>query len=203
MKRFGVISFVLLIISEVCLLWNKVLDHQEIILKNNSISELSAENMAISSQFEMGLANNGVIIDRNIELRDINGDILSIGDLFDEIDGNVFICRYSEQCCWECVNLAVKKLLASERNFDMKRVLFLADCQQRILPRQIKELGLDSCKVYNCHSLSIPAESIMYPYYMVLDKTLYVKSVYFPSKTLYNSSLDSVNLNLVYRYCID
>lgn len=199
MSKKLIISIILVLaLTDAYLLYNRRNLKQEIAVKDMSLADLSVENMSLHPQFAIGLANVGRQLEDTAELRDAYANKLNFRDLADRKNTNILFCRISERYCHECCQLAVAKLLQSESNFDMSRVVFLNDCLPRELSLQIEDFNLSDFEVYNCRSLNMPAENLMAPYYFVTDNALKVRSIYVPSKQSFYLPLDSVNLNLMY-----
>lgn len=174
----------------------------EIQIKDASINDLSIENAAMKPQFALGLANIGTHLNGSLEVRDTLGNKQTICALFKDKKSPMLVCRISDNYCHECCELAVKKLLLSEPNFDMSRVVFFTEGAPRAMRLQMNEYKLATYQVYNCNQLGIPAENVMFPYYMIIDDSLTVRSIYMPNKAAFNLPIDSINLNLMYKTLI-
>ncbi|MBP5364520.1 MAG: hypothetical protein J6Y82_01165 [Bacteroidales bacterium] len=201
LKRYGFI-LALFILNCYFLFVTKKLK-QEIEIKNDSIIELCTEISALQPQFNAGLINVGKSIEASTEIQDTNGNRLKLKELFvNKKTKMLMFCRISERYCHECCELTVKKLLQSEQNFDIEKLIFLIDSSQRAIKLQVKDFNLYDYEVYNCQFLNIPAENVMFPYYMIVDDSLTVRSIYMPNKAAFNLPIDSINLNLMYKTLI-
>ncbi|MFV0506587.1 MAG: hypothetical protein ACK5L5_07750 [Bacteroidales bacterium] len=60
----------------------------------------------------------------------------------------------------------------------------------RIFYRTMEEYNIDYPNIYNTNSLDIPAETIDYPYFFILDKDLKISNVFVPDKGLPNITIE-------------
>ena len=133
--------------------------------------------------------------DTKIVLKDTAGQRVNLKDL---IKGSTtLIYRYSDRYCDECVDYAFHVLNRSK--CDKKRVIYIGDCGKRkIFKRQVEDYGLQGIAL-DCRSLEIPAEEMLFPYFLVVDSTLVIRCIYVPNKASYYQNIDSLNLALMQR----
>lgn len=163
--------------------------------KDVSIQNLKNANATMAPQFEASVMNCGKAIDdTKIVIKDTAGLTVKLKDM---IKGTALVYRYSDRYCSECVDYAFHVLNRS--NCDKKSVIYIGDCGKRkIFKRQAEQLGLQGM-AFDCRSLEIPAENMMFPYFMVIDSTLTIRGIYVPNKASYYQNIDSLNLDLMYR----
>lgn len=166
-------------------------------VKNDLIAKLVTENLGLKPQFEIWTKNCGKKLEGNILLTDANSNCFSLSNIVQK-QTRTLICRFSDSDCMECVKYAVDDLIKQKDVFDLSNVIFIGNCMGNSIFRlRIKELNLENNNVYNCSSLKIPADSLSFPYYMVIDNSLKIYSVYFPNK--YTSVTNMENLKLMYE----
>jgi hypothetical protein len=116
-----------------------------------------------------------------------------------EIDGNFFVCRYSDRMCRECVEHTISVFTDNRDSLDRNKIVFLAEnSSRRVLKVNVTEFGLQNCRVLNCAKLGINAEDAMFPYIMAVDKDLRVLNVYFPTKSTHGTDYDYKHVKLLY-----
>ena len=164
--------------------------------KDITIKNLRNANITLAPQFEANVMNCGKMLDdTKIVLKDTAGQRVNLKDL---IKGSTtLIYRYSDRYCDECVDYAFHVLNRSK--CDKKRVIYIGDCGKRkIFKRQVEDYGLQGIAL-DCRSLEIPAEKMMFPYFLVIDSTLTIRSIYVPNKVSYYQNIDSLNFDLMYQ----
>jgi len=172
---------------------------KELAIKNEYINNLESKYIAVRPQFEFNINNLGYGIDTSTVLTDTAKMQYKLLDL---VQGNnmTFICRYSDDCCRECVDYAIHILINQVDTSFLGNILFVGTNENnRIFKKQTKDLGLSSYHAYNCISLNIPAEEVKYPYYMIVDGSLNVRAVYFPNKSASHLKIDRENVKLMYN----
>ena len=199
-----IISFLIIFVflaSQIYLLYANNSMKREVALKNQVLDEQVTKYSAVQPLFELGLQNIGRMIDGDISIEDTTKSVFRLRDV---INGNTLVCRISDRYCTQCVEHAVSVLTDNKSAFEFTKVLFLSDCSSlRVVKLQIQESGLDDCNVFQCGSLDLPIDNIMFPYFMVVDSTLMVKTVYAPSKSTHGTDFDYKNVKLMYDNLVD
>ena len=171
----------------------------EIATKNDYIDKLTAKYTTISPQFEFNMKNLGCSIDTSITVKDTAKKEYKLSELV-QSNKMTFICRYSDDCCRECVDYIIHILTNQPDVFNLNNILFIGFNEtNRVFKKQTKDLGLTKYRTYNCESLNIPAEKIKYPYYMIVDSLLNIRAVYFPNKSACHLKIDAENAKLMYN----
>ncbi len=172
----------------------------EIAVKDETISQLSSINTALSPIYQVGILNNDRKIDYNLTITDSLGTEFHLGDIIASYDNKVLICRVAEANCSQCNKYAIDEMKKLRDSFDINNIIFLIDCSIRSMPLFIHEYGLEDANVFRCRLLGIQAETLMFPYYFAVSSDLRVKGIYLPSKSLSGTDIDSSNLSYLYSY---
>ena len=168
-------------------------------MKDDYINELIAKYTTISPQFEFNMKNLGCSINTDITVKDTAKREYKLSELVKN-NKKTLICRYSEDCCSECVYYIIHILTNQPDVFNLNNILFIGfDATNRVFKKRTKDFGLTNYHTYNCESLNIPAEEIKYPYYLIVDSLLNVRAVYFPNKSASNLKIDVENAKLMYN----
>lgn len=168
-------------------------------VKDVMVKNLISSNVTMSPQFDLNIKNCGQILNEDIiDLRDVNGGKVSLKKFFEE-NNNLLICRYSDNYCQQCTDYALYNL----SKVGCENVIFIGNCSKgEKISEQIKEYGLSNRIVLNCRNMYIQAELMQFPYYMAIDRSLKIKGIYMPNKASSHQKIDSINLDLLYRYCV-
>ena len=167
-----------------------------LVAKDVTIDKLTNANVTLAPLFEANVMNCGKMLDETkIILKDTAGHAVSLKDL---VKGRTaLIYRYSDRYCDDCVDYAFHVLNRSK--CDKQNVIYIGDCGKRkIFKRQVEDYSLQGIAL-DCRSLEIPAEEMMFPYFLVIDSTLAIRCIYVPNKASYYQNIDSLNLDLMYK----
>ncbi len=188
-KKIEIVIILVLIIMIICQLYY-------ILSLKNDIQLKDANCEAMQTQFALNIQNIGRRLDGEISVQDTSKQVFKLSDV---INGNSLICRISERYCEQCVEHATSILIDHMKEFEISNVLiFTCSNSYRNLKLQIKEYGLEDYKMYNCSELNIPIEKTMFPYFMVVDSTLTVRTVYFPTKSTHGTDFDYKHVKMIY-----
>jgi len=145
-----------------------------LIAKDIAIDYLTNANVTLAPLFEINVTNCGKKIDETkIVLRDTAGQTLKLKNLVK--NSTALVYRYSDRYCDDCVDYAFHVLNRSKCN--KQNVIYIGDCGKRkIFKRQVEEYGLQGIAL-DCRSLEIPAEKMMFPYFLVIDSVLTIRCI--------------------------
>lgn len=200
MKMMNKIFYVLLAFAGVmvCLLmtYRNSVQQDLLIAKDITIDNLTNANVTLMPLFEACVMNCGENLDNSkIVLKDTSGHIVALKDFIK--GSSALIYRYSDRYCKECVDYAFHILNHSK--CDKQSVIYIGDCGKRkIFKKQVEESGLQGIAL-DCRSLEIPAEKMMFPYFLVIDSTLTIRCIYIPNKASHYQNIDSINFDLMYQ----
>lgn len=202
-KKIVFAVFAVIALFEVYLLYQNYRLNYEVGIKNQILQNTTIKLQSMVTQFSAGIENNGKKINEETVVKDISGKSQSLGSFWANHNGNLLVCRYSEKHCYQCVDYAIANFLKSISDFDAQRILFVGDnSNSRVAKLKREDFGITEYNYIDCHNLGIPAEEWNFPYYIVIDKMLAVKCIYFPNKSTRHLNLDSANLNLMYRQLV-
>lgn len=193
-----VVVFVV-IISEGFLLYSNNQLKKEVVLKDRFLNHISDRYDAAETQFSANIDDVCKIIDGKTTVKDTADNATTFAEMANEIDGNFFVCRYSDRMCRECVEHTISVFTDNLDSLDRNKIVFLAEnSSRRVLKLNVTEFGLENCRVLNCANLGINAEGAMFPYIMAVDKDLRVLNVYFPTKSTHGTDYDYKHVKLLY-----
>ncbi|MCQ2974408.1 MAG: hypothetical protein MJ211_06305 [Bacteroidales bacterium] len=199
MKKIVYIIVVLLfVLSELFLIYKNSKLKSEISSKDQFLNELTSKYQTIKPQYELSIQNVGKTIKDFIIQDSLNNEI-KFSEYIGQIADTILICRFSEKYCQQCVNHAISVLKDNSEEFDFSKILFIADnSSTRVYNLQNQEYNLKNNNVVNIHDLSISAETLMFPYYIIINKNLEILAFYTPNKTTHGTDIDFKNLKFVY-----
>ena len=100
--------------------------------------------------------------------------------------------------CQECVDYAVGILRDNISHTEIGKILFINDNESpRITKIERNNYNINSYHYCTCDNLKIPAENVLFPYYIVIDTDLRINYVYFPNKETKKLDVDSVNIHMI------
>lgn len=172
----------------------------EILLKDRYLENLSSNYYAAVPQIKLNFENCGKQINSDCLVKDTAKNEIKLSEFVKKMGNGIMVCRYSAKYCQECVSHAIRVIQDSINSFDLSKILFIADnSDSRTFKLQMREYGLQNYNVVNCGDLGIPAEKVMFPYYVVIDSNFTVISTYFPNKSTHGTDFDFKNLKLMYE----
>lgn len=170
----------------------------EIKLKNDVINNLSIRLNTFEPQLKLNIDNIGKHL-HDIAITDSIGNKQMLSNYMTKYN-KALICRYSSKYCQECVSYAINTLCNISQNADFNAIVFINDNDsQRVSKIELSEYGINSYYYGSCKDLAIPAENVMFPYYLLIDNELRINGVYFPNKEARNFGIDSANINMILK----
>ncbi len=193
------LAIALLAVSEGFLLYTNHQLKKEVALKDRFLNHIGDRYDAAEMQFSANIVDVCKIIDGKTTVKDTADNASTFAEMANEIDGNFFVCRYSDRMCRECVEHTISVFTDNRDSLDRNKIVFLAEnSSRRVLKLNVTEFGLQNCRVLNCAKLGINAEDAMFPYIMAVDKDLRVLNVYFPTKSTHGTDYDYKHVKLLY-----
>lgn len=154
---------------------NKVF-YESYLINNQESLEMLKSNLSAN------IANEGLSLE-SIMVKDTSKHEFPLDTFFISGQSHLLVCRFSDAHCESCVHNAVRTLLKQVGRHATTRVLFLGSYRKTsLLKIQMKDYGIEAMRVANVKSLNIPAESVGFPYYFLIDSSLHVKQLFFPDK---------------------
>lgn len=198
-KSIAILLVASLAVSEVFLLYTNSQLKRELALKARYLDRIVDRYDAAETQFTANIDDVCKIIDGKTTVKDTADKATTFAEMANEIDGNFFVCRYSDRMCRECVEHTISVFTDNLDSLDRNKIIFLAEnSSRRVLKLNVTEFGLQNCRVLNCANLGINAEGAMFPYIMAVDKDLRVLNVYFPTKSTHGTDYDYKHVKLLY-----
>lgn len=149
-----------------------------------SISQNAEKLVAFRTNLITGIENNNIQLGKAMAKDSLNS-VFPLSNIFSKEQGQLLICRFAEANCESCVNYSINTLLECQDWIGKENILFLgAYRNNKIFNKQKSLYGISDFSVLNCRDLSLPAENLGYPYYIILDSTLRVLNVFVPSKRI-------------------
>jgi hypothetical protein len=145
--------------------------------KNNTL-----KTEILETCFVHGLNNDNLALNSHLKVFDLEGKTCLLKEIIG--DSVKLIVRFAETNCEECLRFITVKLLrlTQENNWDRNNFLFLALYDT---PRNLKimkeKLHMDF-PVYLAENLSIPAESLNFPYCFTTDSDMRISHLFIPDK---------------------
>jgi hypothetical protein len=146
------------------------------------------------NNFEYALRNciiNSDFIIKHNKIKDMFDSDLYMNELFSTRQ-YLFVCRFAELQCRECVVSTVTALKRAALNDNT--VFFCISNNSHGLKQIRESLKLTEDAVYQTGLFDLPAESIGYPYYFILDSALRVSNVFIPDKRFPDITADYLQL---------
>lgn len=163
---------------------------------NILLHELEETN-TFKVNFSCGIENSGYKL-TNILLKDSLNSIFPLDSLCKQSSKTLLICRFSELNCESCVNFAIKSILQNIDSIGKENVLFMGEFKNNKLFNKRKvAYGIDNLMVFNSNNLKIPAESLGYPYYFIVDSSRIIHNMFIPDKG--TPHISSRYLNLIQK----
>ncbi len=184
-----------------CFLW--VTGEKEVLLKNNIIDELTIRLATFEPQLKFNIENVGKHIP-DIAITDSIGNKKMLSEYIVNRK-KIVICRFSMRFCQECNEYAINTILGCSSLIDFGNLLFISDSINNRIHKVERATYNISNKygIGDCNDLKIPAENVMFPYYLVIDNKLRISNIYFPNKESKNLGIDTVNLQLILKSLVD
>ena len=196
---FLYLAIIALAVSEGFLLYSNNQLKKEVSLKDRWLNHIGDRYDAAETQFSANIDDVCKIIDGKTTVKDTADNATTFAEMANEIDGNFFVCRYSDRMCRECVEHTISVFTDNLDSLDRNKIVFLAEnSSRRVLKLNVTEFGLQNCRVLNCANLGINAEGAMFPYIVAVDKDLRVLNVYFPTKSTHGTDYDYKHVKLLY-----
>ncbi|SUE33955.1 hypothetical protein [Rikenella microfusus] len=105
------------------------------------------------------------------------------------IDGPTLVFRYKSTDCGQCIDFALLKLKKMAIGQHIRMLVLAAEPDRRNVKILRRRHGFTDIPFYQVQTLDTPAEEVQYPYCFVMDKDMYMKSVFIPDKS-YPYSMD-------------
>ena len=166
------------------------------VLLSSSASAV-VEHGALYTSLQVSYENSGLSLE-NVEARDSLKQSFDLKTLFGDGINKVLVVRYSDNHCASCVQNAVETVLKNRDNADIEKVVFVGYARRTVVfSKEIDRYGIRDYEVLNIADLGLPAESMLFPYYFVMDSTLSVLDLYVPNKA--TPDMDSTFVSLMMR----
>lgn len=167
--------------------------------KNITIKNLINTNVTLTPLFEACVMNCGIKLDEEkSKFYDTAGNVIKLKDL---VKQPTLFFRYSDSHCSQCINYALNLLYKSKAN--EQKVIYIGDNMKRkIFKKHVENMRLSGISIA-CHTLDLPIERMLFPYFMVIDSSLVIRGVYIPNKASYYQKIDSINFDLLYNQLIE
>lgn len=184
-----------------CFLWQT--RGKEILLKDNIIDELTIRLATFEPQLKFHIENVGKHIP-DIAITDSIGNKKMLSEYMVNRK-KIVMCRFSMRFCQECNEYAINTILSSSSLIDFGNLLFISDSiNSRIHKVERATYNIsNNYGIGECNDLNIPAENVMFPYYLVVDNDLRINEVYIPNKASVKLGIDSKNLQLIIKSLVD
>ena len=155
------------------------------------------EHGALYTSLQVSYENSGLSLE-NVEARDSLKQSFDLKTLFGDGVDKVLVVRYSDNHCASCVQNAIETVLKNRDNGDIEKVVFVGYGRRTVVfSKEIDRYGIRDYEVLNIADLGLPAESMLFPYYFVMDSTLSVLDLYVPNKA--TPDMDSTFVSLMMR----
>lgn len=199
MSRQGTVNIILCVsifVYTVVSLFIVIERNNEIKIKDDIINDLSIRLETIDPQLKFNIETVGLCIN-DIPIIDSAGKKQMLSEY---ISGRskLLMCRYSNRYCQQCVDYAISVLRNNTNQTDLGNIVFINDSvNSRMLKFERNNYNINNYSYCSCNDLGIPAEKVMFPYYMVLDSALRIRNVYFPNKEAKKLGVDAENVKLI------
>ncbi|MEA4820732.1 MAG: hypothetical protein VB122_00635 [Erysipelotrichales bacterium] len=161
-------------IEKKCLIYK-----EELLQKDIDLIQLKQYEFIMQTNIQ----NSNIYLNVENVIIDTVGNEIFVRDLFQKDFDYIFVCRFSERCCKDCVLNAFSQLKKYSSFIMIDKVLFLGLYNTTKDFNWAKSnLDINNLQVYNSYEFDIPAEKLSYPYYFVLDSKLRILDVFFPDK---------------------
>ncbi|MDR1756141.1 MAG: hypothetical protein LBR65_04170 [Culturomica sp.] len=148
------------------------------------ISQISEndELHTLKLNFWANIENSRITLEE-IVAKDSLNNVLPLSDIWKNGRKQMLVCRFSESHCESCVNFSIQSVLHRVGTIGKEHVLFLGHYRNNRIFNKTKPLyHIHNLNTYNAAELNIPAESLGFPYYFVLNDDLTVSNVFIPDK---------------------
>ncbi len=200
LKRTVIITFVIALLSIICVLCRNVQKLKSIVSsKDATIDKLASKYSTMYMQYPLIVNNCGHNV-ADAVLVDSLDEKTHLSDFIKSCGGMVVMFRYASLQCHDCVKYAISVISNNQEFFDMSKMVVIANSNsKRIFKLEIKEYNLYDFNVFNCTSdFNISAEHIDYPYFAVIDSGLNIHCLYAPNKSNVGTDFDFNNMKLMY-----
>lgn len=155
------------------------------------------EHGTLYTSLQKSYENSGLSLE-NVEARDSLKRPFDLRTLFADGRGKVLVVRFSDNYCASCVQNSIETILKNRDNADTEKVVFVGNSRRTVVfSKQIDQYGIRDYEVLNIADLGLPAETMLFPYYFVMDSTLSVLDLYVPNKA--TPDMDSTFVSLMMR----
>jgi hypothetical protein len=166
---------------------------------SNDDRDKTIKTEILENCFVQGLNNDNLELNNDFKVIDLEGKTCLLKEIIG--DSTKLIVRFADTNCEECLRFITVKLLrlTQEKNWDRNNFLFL-DLYEN--PRNLKiikdRLHIDF-PVYLAENMSIPVESLNFPYCFTIDSAMRVNHLFIPDK--YEGKYSNNYFNIInYRF---
>ncbi|MCQ2974943.1 MAG: hypothetical protein MJ211_09040 [Bacteroidales bacterium] len=190
------IIFIIIVVSEIFVLNSNFSLKYELNNQNQYLENITTNLNIYQNQFVENINNSNCYIDTKLVIKDTANCELKLSDI---IHDNFLLIRYSDKYCEQCVNHAISVLLDNKECFDFSKIIFLGDFDSKRNFKICNHIyNIIDYQIYNSSELNIPADKLLFPYYIIVDKNLHVLSIYLPNKSTHGTDFDFKNLKYMY-----
>ena len=187
-RLFVLIAFIILVLSDLCLIWQNSLCKKALLYyrRESGMSDYSQNAHAIMT-INDSFINNGLSLG-GISITDVNDNkSLLFQDMFegDNSKKHFLVCRFSEYDCEQCVDYAIQKASESVKNLSLNmEIILLGNYEDSHALKAYCSNILKSvtASVYNYSGRLFPIDENGNPYFFVTDNSLKVYDVFSPDK---------------------
>ncbi|WP_172918608.1 hypothetical protein [Capnocytophaga canis] len=148
----------------------------------SALESIQNSSRSVEKIIQLSVENSDIQL-KNVFVKDSSNNQVPLKNYFNKDKKYLLVSRFSESNCESCVNHSIKMAKSKLNEVGHKNVLFLGAYRNNKIFNNLKPLyEIDTLKVANIGSLTIPAENSGYPYYFVIDSTLKVQHLFFPDK---------------------
>lgn len=170
--------------------------NNEIKIKDDIINDLSIRLNTIAPQLKFYIENVGQSIE-DIPITDSVGETQLLSEYMYS-HNKLLICRYSNRYCQQCVDYAISIIRNNSTQSNIDNIIFINDSANAcMLKFDRNNYNINSYSYCSCNDLRIPAEKVMFPYYMLIDNDLRILNVYFPNKEAKKLGVDAEYVKLI------
>ena len=185
----GVIVFVVLLYFSYINFrnYNRILD-----INTSRSKTVISKDRTIACLKQNYFYSNRHIADSVFGLVDFNGKVKNIRDITADNDSAFLLCKISEQYCSACNDYAVN----IAKDFGYTNTIYLTNCvSKRTLQNLSNTYNIDESLIYETEMEISDADFILVPYFIFIDKSHRISSIYIPFEA--NDESDKEMLALI------
>ncbi|MCD6564789.1 MAG: hypothetical protein J7K53_02490 [Bacteroidales bacterium] len=156
-----------------------------IIKAKHKIEELQSLNDKLRYMIYNNLYSESSLLNPNICLTDVDSKSkISLEDFV--LNGPVLFLRFTEYSCHVCVEQALKKVHDMNSSFKTEKFVILAsyeNLRDLLLFKKNNNIDYPIFTIYS-DTLSIPIETLNFPYFFILNKNFQATNIFYPLTSL-------------------